>query len=165
MAGIVQPARTHPRVRLYRCGNITTTDETSELWAAAKERQAEAGGDHSDKSASGNITGSASGDSRDVAGASVGVSGSSIDKAVKILAEAPDIAAAVSSGGWIRRPTIQLRTQTRLEVNIDFQRQKEVKWWSRSLQSPLSGRTDAAAGGVEITATCVEIFQVLKMRT
>ena len=39
MAGIVQPARTHPRVRLHRGGNITTTDETSELWAAAKERQ------------------------------------------------------------------------------------------------------------------------------
>jgi len=54
-------------------------DETSKLWAADQARQA--------------------GKSRDKAAASVGVSGSSIDKAVKILAEAPDIAAAVSSGG------------------------------------------------------------------
>ena len=77
----------------------------------------------------------ATGQSRDVAGASVGVSGSSIDKAVKILAEAPDIAAAVSSGGRMLRPAIQSDTQITLEVNIDFHRQKEVKWWSRSLPS------------------------------
>jgi len=39
----------------------------------------------------------ATGDSRDKAAASVGVGQKAIDKAVKILAEAPDIAAAVSS--------------------------------------------------------------------
>jgi len=33
-----------------------------------------------------------------------------------------------------------------MEVNIDFHPVLEVKWWSRSLPSLVSGRVDAAAG-------------------
>lgn len=127
--------------RHLQTGQLAMFGAARKAWEAeqAKLRQ----GTRTDLQPSGNVSGKFA-DSRDKAGAAVGVSGKSVDKAAAILATAPDLAAKVSAG------------QITLEAGFKETKAREKQKQSAPIAEPPKPKKESQVMATIVTAKGVE---------